>query len=61
MARLEGAKAQAMYDITVAKARELADACAATHISAPDVSSLLADAARRNADPAGAAGQVGAP
>lgn len=58
VARLEGAKAQAMYDIIHAKARELSDACAAAHISAPDVSMLLADAARRKADTSGATGQV---
>ena len=58
VSRLERCKTEAMRELTLAKARDLLELCAATHVQAPDTASLLEEMDRRGADGASNPGQV---
>jgi hypothetical protein len=45
--RLEGCKTQQMRDLINAKARDLTELCAATHVPAPDLGPMLAEVSVR--------------
>jgi hypothetical protein len=57
--RLEGCKTQQMRDLINAKARELAELCATTHVPAPALAPMLAEVSvRAQAESTGGAGQL---